>query len=325
VEISRALGLERDKTIVERVYESPSQEVKSNAVKTKTSIFEALADVPLDIDDEVTVVGSDKAILKLDDYNAILEKLEDPTLKSIVVNRSATSGKWVVISTIPLTDKESTNLTIEQKTRISRILNSLRSKRGVSVNDIRELKNSNDALGRNIREGIFDPDPDDGDEADFFTAGVTALEHGLNAMRIIEKRLDDYKKAVTRSQAVLTTLRSNAGRWNDALAEIGSSLQVLRHDALVTRSLFEEEKARLAAINAERKAVLDVYVKTLVFVRPRLVDPGSTSRPCPSTRSMSTPFRHAWPKTSRLSANWPTCWTCSGKCLCAGSPMPGVW
>ena len=46
----------------------------------------------------------------------------------------------------------------------------------------------------------------------------------------------------------------------------------MRHDALVTRSLFEEEKSRIAAINARRMRILNEFVNVLAYVRPRLVE-----------------------------------------------------
>jgi len=274
VELSRSAVLERSKPLVDRIYESASMEVKSSAVKTKTSIFDSLADIPFefDIKDEVTVVGSGKAILKASEYDEILKKLGDNASVSVLEGRSGKSGQWVVISTAPLSETEGAALGEDQKKKVNDLLRGLRNRKGVSLKDIKELKDTENDLGRQIRDGFLDPDPEDGDEADYFTAGVSALEHGLNAMRLIEKKLDDYKKAVTQSQNVLTSLRFNAGRWKDKLGEIDDKLKVLRHDALVTRSLFEEERSRLSEINKRRRTILDTHATTLVFVRPRLVD-----------------------------------------------------
>jgi hypothetical protein len=266
-EISRSMGIQRKKPLIDRIYESPSMEVKSSAVKTKSYIFDSLADVPFDIDDQVTVVSGDKAILGKSEYDDILKKLEDDTSKKALEDRAKKSGQWVVISTSSLTDEEKQNLNDEQKNRLNDVLIENRNKKTIPFNDLKGKD-----LGIPMREGIFDPDPDDGDEADYFTTGVTALEHALNAMRIIEKRLDDYKKTLAQTQKVLFNLRSNASRWKDKLGEMDDKLMVLRHDALVTRSLFEEERTRISVINQQRRAILDNYVKTLVFVRPRLVD-----------------------------------------------------
>lgn len=266
-EISKSMGIERKKPLIDRIYESPSMEVKSSAVKTKSYIFDSLADVPFDIDDQVTVVSGDKAILGKSEYDDILKKFEDDTSRKALEDRAKKSGQWVVISTSSLTDEEKQKLNDEQKNRLNDVLIENRNKKTIPFNDLKGKD-----LGIPMREGIFDPDPDDGDEADYFTTGVTALEHALNAMRIIEKRLDDYKKTLAQTQKVLFNLRSNASRWKDKLGEIDDRLMVLRHDALVTRSLFEEDRTRISVINQQRRAIIDNYVKTLVFVRPRLVD-----------------------------------------------------
>ena len=271
VVLSEAVALERDKPLVVRVYESPSMEVKSNAVKTKSSIFESLVEVPFDIDDDaleikVTDSESSKAILKKPMYDTIVSNLADDVLIALLEGRANKTGEWVVVATTPLTDAEKRGLTDDQIKHITHVLREIETEIHVKLKDL------DGALCRHIREGLLDPDPSDGDEADFFTAGVSSLEHGLNAMRVIERILEDYKKAVTQCDKVLSDLKSNASAWKDKLGEIDDKLVVLRHDALVTRSLFEEERSRLNAINENRKAILDNYVTSLVFVRPRLVD-----------------------------------------------------
>ncbi len=265
---SKRLTLERSKPLVERIYESPSVEVKSNAVKTKSDILDTMADIPLELDDEVEVVGSGKAIMKEDEYNAALETLgDDANSRQVMEGRAVKSGSWVILSTTGLTDVEKEKLGA-QKQKVDDILTEKSGRKGVPLSTLK----TDASLGKNIRDGLLDPDPDDGDEADYFSAGVTSLEHALNAMRAVEKRLADYKKALQQSQKTLLALEANASRWKDKLGEADDKLMALRHDALVTRSLFEEEKSRLAAINERRRAIIDAYVTSLVFVRPRLVD-----------------------------------------------------
>jgi hypothetical protein len=257
----------REKPLIDRIYESPSMEVKSGAVNTKTAIFESLAEIPFSMDDKVTVVGSGQAILKKSEFEILTTGLDN--VLGVIESRFSESREWVVVSTLPLTAAELENLGgAKEGEKVEAFLNNIRNKKEISLTD---LKND-PGLGQNIRESLFDPDPPDGDEADYFTAGVTALEHGMNAMRLVEKRLDDYKKTFTQGQKVLALLRLNGSRWQDKLGEIDAKLLELRHDALVTRSLFEEERARIAAINDRRRAILDTYVTSLVFVRPRLVE-----------------------------------------------------
>ncbi|WP_319575207.1 hypothetical protein [uncultured Desulfobacter sp.] len=261
----------RDKPIIERLYESPAMEVKSNAVNTKSAIFDLLAQVPLEIDEKVSVTDSKTAIITRSQYDAYIENLTEPE-QVILDNRSRLSEDFASIHVAPLTDDEEKYLADQEPAvspeRIQAYFSNL------SANNKKNMRSVKDPLlSKNIREGLFDPDPADGDEANYFSTGVTALEHGLNAMRLIEKRLKDYKKAVTQCGNVLLDLQTNARLWKDKLGEIDDKLVVLRHDALVTRSLYEEEKARLTAVNEQRRAILDTYVTSLVFVRPRLVDP----------------------------------------------------
>jgi len=261
----------RDKPMIERVYESPAMEVKSNAVNTKSAIFDLLAQVPLEIDEEVSVTDSKTAIIARSQYDAYIKDLTESE-QVILGNRSRLSEDFASIHVVPLTDDEKKYLA-DQDPEISpeRIETYFSNLAANNKKNMRSVKDP--LLSKNIREGIFDPDPADGDEANYFSTGVTALEHGLNAMRLIEKRLKDYKKAVNQCGSVLLNLQTNARLWKDKLGEIDDKLVVLRHDALVTRSLYEEEKVRLTAVNEQRRTILDTYVTSLVFVRPRLVDP----------------------------------------------------
>nr|WP_321398837.1 hypothetical protein [uncultured Desulfobacter sp.] len=269
----------RDKSVIERVYESPAMEVKSNAVNTKSDIFDLLAQVPLDIDEEVSVTDSNTAIVDIDAYNAFRKTL-DKEEQVILTNRSRLSKDLASILIVPLTDEEKKLLSDpDPAIPAKRLETYFESLAANSKKNMRSVKDP--LLAKNIREGLFDPDPADGDEANYFSSGVTALEHGLNAMRLIEKRLKDYKKALKQCGTVLLDLQTNARRWKDQLGEIDDKLVVLRHDALVTRSLYEEEKARLTAVNEARRAILDTYVTSLVFVRPRLTDPRLDVRSIP--------------------------------------------
>jgi len=259
-------GLTRDKSMVDRIYESPAMEVKSNTVKTKSNVFESLAKVPLEIDEEVTIVSSDMAVLTLSGYENILAGLgpDGDLCKNVLEKRARQSDDLAVFYVTSLTEEEKKTLSDDQQTELENIFAANRGKNRVFLKD--------EKLGRSIREGMFDPDPTDGDEANYFSTGVTALEHGLEAIRAVDRKLDEYKKALNQCKKVLNDLWINSKQWKDALHEADDKLTELRHDALVTRSLFDEERARLKAINEQRKAILENYVTTLAFVRPRLVD-----------------------------------------------------
>ncbi|MCJ8500098.1 hypothetical protein [Desulfatitalea alkaliphila] len=271
VRVAQPGAAERDKPMVERVYESPAMEVKANTVKTKSTIFALLAEVPLDIDEKVGVTDSQTAIVPRKTYDAFVQSLTDPE-KVLLGNRARLSDEYAAVRVTPLSESEKHYLTGQEPAiavdRLAHYFANL-----AADNDKNRLSFKAAALGKNIQAGIFDPDPTDGDEANFFAAGVTALEQGLNAMRSIEQRLKDHKKALRQCDKVLIDLRAGARLWQDKLGEADQNLTVLRHDALVTRALFEEERTRCNTINQQRRAILDTYATSLVFVRPRLADP----------------------------------------------------
>lgn len=267
-------GARREKKIVDRVYESPAMEIKSKAVDTKAMIFESLRKIPLYIDDDVTVSTTDTAVLTGVEYQTFKEAI-NKTLVSILEDRTRKSrnfnsqqNDFAVFAIVPLTQEEINQLPDEfleeQITFFEKQLFSKRGKNKVSLKSV--------TLSKNIRGGIFDPDPTDGDEANYFSAGVTALEHALEAMRVVDHKLDDYRKALKKCKTGLNDLTRNSKKWKDALDEIDDKLSELRHDALVTRSLFEEEKTRIEAINHHRMRILTEYVSALAYVRPRLVE-----------------------------------------------------
>jgi hypothetical protein len=269
-------GTLREKKIIERVYESPAMEIKKKAVAAKADIFESLRRIPLQIIDEVTVAPADTAVFYSNQYDKFLtpflkdfrkETLENRTRKP--VNILANPRQYIALIISPLTDSEKAQLaengvTPAEITTLDKALARCQGRNKVS------LKSS--VLNKNIREGLFDPDPTDGDEASYFSAGVTALEHALEAMRVVDQKLDQYRNAIKKCQTGLSDLRRNSKQWQDALDEIKGKLAELRHDALVTRTLYEEEKARIASINARRMGILTEFVNALAYVRPRLVE-----------------------------------------------------
>ncbi len=269
-------GILRDKKIIERVYESPAMEIKRKAVATKADIFEALRKIPLQIIDEVTIAPTDTAVFFGSSYETFRDKF-DPVIRTEIIEKRArkpvnfevNSDQFIALIITPLTEEEKTTLTENDITQAQ--INSLNAalKNEAGHNKV-SLKKA--VLSKNIREGLFDPDPTDDDEAGYFSAGVSALEHALEAMRVVDQKLSQYRLAVTQCQTALNKLAINSKKWKDAISEIEDKLAVLRHDALVTRSLFEEEKSRIDNINARRMKILDEYVNVLAYVRPRLVE-----------------------------------------------------
>jgi len=271
IAIEAITGLARGKKIVERVYEAPAAETKQNTVQTKSMVFDVLAKVPLefpDDDDKVAVTSSDRSVMTRAEYDTMLAGLgtADSTKVNVMKQRAKVSTDYVTILTIPLTDDEKTGLEEEDVAQLEGVIGNRRGKNVISLNA------KDEKIAAAIRDGIFDPDPKDGDEANYFSVGVEVLEHALEAMRKVDRRLDDYRKALTQCQRVLKELYSNSAQWREALMECDNQLSVRRHDVLVARSLYEEERARVEAINQHRLQILEQYVTSLAYVRPRLVE-----------------------------------------------------
>ncbi len=260
-------GLSRSKKIIDRVYEAPAAEVKQNSVNTKSAVFGSLAKVLEDIDigdSEVTVSSANRGVMKSTEYDNSLGELSSEGAKSVLQNRARKSGAFVTILTTPLTADESAGMDAEAKQELESLFSDKRGKNRISLND--------PGVAQAIREGVFDPDPKDGDEANYFSVGVEVLEHAFEALQKVDLRIDAYRKAIAQAQRVLQNLRANAVKWRTSLTEQENKLSGLRHDALVARSLFEEERARVTAINRYRLQILEEYVTSLAYVRPRLVE-----------------------------------------------------
>jgi hypothetical protein len=269
-------GVLRDKKIIERVYESPAMEIKKKAVAAKAEIFGSLRRIPLQIIDKVTVAPADTAVFYGVEYDNFTAPFQDDYRKEVLENRTrkpvnipVNRNQYIALVISPLSDSEKgilaeNGVTAQQIAALEKALKQCQGRNKIS------LKSA--VLSKNIREGIFDPNPTDGDEASYFSVGVTALEHALEAMRVVDQKLDEYRNAIKTCQTALNDLMRNSKQWQDALSQIKDKLAELRHDALVTRSLFEEEKARIAAINARRLGILTEFVNVLAYVRPRLVE-----------------------------------------------------
>lgn len=148
-------------------------------------------------------------------------------------------------------------------------------------------------LADQILQGVHDPDPVDGDEGAFFSAGVRAIDHSVATLRIVEGRIAGYRQAIKRCQAALTALQATALQVNQRLSVVDQELAEARHDVGVARSLLAEETTRVQAINERREGILREQVTFYAFARPRQVtavtgvpvrslDPGLAESPVPA-------------------------------------------
>ena len=124
----------------------------------------------------------------------------------------------------------------------------------------------------NILAGQFDPVAGD-DESAYFNSGVRALESVVGVLRLIEGRVQAYRRAVERCRSTMSDLQGLLGGIDQRLKTVANELAEARHDVAVARSLKAEEEARITALNAHRDQVLETLVPFLLFRRPRTVDP----------------------------------------------------
>ncbi|HEX6042054.1 hypothetical protein [Longimicrobium sp.] len=150
-----------------------------------------------------------------------------------------------------------------------------------------EVKNRLEALV------LEENDPSNADESAFFSMAVELLDSTVAALRNVEGRIQLYRGAVDRARATLDELRAQALRVDARLKTVGDDLAETRHDLAVARALLEDEKQRVAAVNARRKRVLAEQVHFYAYQRPRLsaalldaparpLDPAFTQSPLPA-------------------------------------------
>lgn len=142
---------------------------------------------------------------------------------------------------------------------------------------------------------LDDPDPPDADEAKFFAVAVDKLDYTVATLRRIEGRIQAYNMAIAECRKTLATVMEFAVQADRRLKVIADKLAEARHDVAVARALWDEETARIDAINERRRKILDEGVTFLAFYRPRTtdlrldlptrpLDPGLREAPAPACR-----------------------------------------
>ncbi|MBU4295131.1 MAG: hypothetical protein L6365_05640 [Desulfobulbaceae bacterium] len=125
----------------------------------------------------------------------------------------------------------------------------------------------------NVKNGIHDVNPDDGDdESAFFNAGVRAMENSAAVLVGVEGRVQTYKNAINKCKETLTELKKNLLETNQRLKVIHNELSEARHDVTVSRALRDEEQTRVDALNARRDEIISSHVPFFLFRRPRVTD-----------------------------------------------------
>jgi hypothetical protein len=106
-------------------------------------------------------------------------------------------------------------------------------------------------------------------ESDYFTAAVGAIDNTIALMRLVEGRIDLYNKLVADARAVRAELTDHVADADSRLRTTEVSVEEARQDYGIANALLAEEQARVAALNARRKAILDANASVVLFRRPR--------------------------------------------------------
>jgi hypothetical protein len=114
--------------------------------------------------------------------------------------------------------------------------------------------------------------PEDSDEAQQFSRAVKHADMSLSALRAVEARIGEYRRLIARCRDVLAEVAGHAARLQARWSVVTEELAEARQDVAVAQALLEEEKARVAAINARRAQILENHVSFAVFHRARAVD-----------------------------------------------------
>jgi len=231
-----------------------TRDVKSAMVAASTAdLFRYATAAATEIEEQNPVVGKAQVFNKA----TVGERLEESSAN--IAHMAGVAAKGELIGNLLDTDIRIDDLTVPG-VRIE----------GADLTFDQIRKNSG-ILG-DVLAGRFDP-VDQDDEAAYFNAGVRALENVVGVLRLIEGRVQAYRRAVDRCKGTMAELQGQLTRIDQRLKTVADELAEARHDVSVARSLKAEEEARIAALNERRDQVLENLVPFLLFRRPRTVDP----------------------------------------------------
>lgn len=232
------------------------------SAESAADLYKKAASTATEIGEQNPVVG------KMQSFNnaTVGERLEESSAN--IAHLAGVAAKGEVIGNLLATDLSLDDLSIP----------------GVSVSGkaitFADIRADSTILGK-ILAGDFDPvgtrDSSGNlvgdDEASYFNAGVKALESVVGLLRLIEGRIQAYRRAVERCKSTITEVQGSLARIDTRLKTVANELAEARHDVSVAASLKAEEEARIAALNAKRDQVLATLVPFVLFRRPRSVDP----------------------------------------------------
>ncbi len=244
----------RSTTVAERIADPLAPEAKNYAVATKAGILQSILEIPIETGDlRVPLSDGSMAVFSGKDFEKFARDEPEAVERLRQWKRLEEQGGYVLVHL--------KGLSSEQQAALGQALHVLWKHRECSLND--------SGLPFLVTAGVFDPDPSVFDEAAYLASGVTALECAVGILRRIEARILDYRTVRNHCVACLKDLKDIADQWSQTLKVVEDELAERRHDLVVTRSLLEEEKARVDAVNKRRREILENHVPFLLYARPR--------------------------------------------------------
>lgn len=118
----------------------------------------------------------------------------------------------------------------------------------------------------------YEPPHTDWDDATHLSDAIAILDGTVAALRVVEGRVQDYKRFIDICQDALSALQQTAQQASTALEHTSVRLAEVRHDLAVLRALLVEEQERVKQTNQRRQQTLLEHVRYLAYCRPRYVD-----------------------------------------------------
>lgn len=244
----------RGTTVAERIADPLAPEAKNYAVATKAGILQSLLAIPIATQDlRVPLSDGTMAIFSRADFKEFVEDYPEALRWLQEWKRIQEQGAYVLV--------QLKGLTPQQQESLGNAFRVLLAHRECTLTD--------PGLPFLVTSGVFDPDPSVFDEAAYLASGVAALESAVGILRRIEARILDYRVVRDKCVECFKELQAIADQWRSALKVVDDELAERRHDLVVARSLWAEEKVRVESVNRRRREVLENHVPFLVYARPR--------------------------------------------------------
>jgi hypothetical protein len=109
-------------------------------------------------------------------------------------------------------------------------------------------------------------------EADYFTLAVQAIDNSIAIMRLVEGRIALFQKLAGSLHELRAAITGSADEAASYLRAVDVEVAEARHDLGTAERLRNEDRARVALVNARRAAILQNQVRAIAWRRARAVD-----------------------------------------------------